>query len=414
MSSPTTEKPLEALAAAQLDRRVVVTVLGLTQILAWGSSYYLPAVLAGPIAHETHWPLTSVVSGLSLGLIVAALISPRVGKAIERHGGRRVLALSAATIGIGQVGLAIAPSLATYIIAWLILGAGMGAGLYDAAFATLGRLYGRDARSAITSLTLFGGFASTVCWPLSAFLVSEIGWRGACLFYAAIQLAVALPLYLLALPRGSSAESTLSDGRQAAEAPITTKPSWAILVVLAVALTLAAVISSLVSVHLLAILQSSGVALAAAVFLGALVGPSQVAARTVEMAIARYHHPIWTKIASVSFVAVGISTLWAGLPLAPASLAVYGAGIGLESIARGTLPLALFGAPGYATLMGRLAMPSLLAQAAAPWVGAVLMERVGAHGTLAALSLVGMLNVALTAGLGWMVYRARRAQPSAR
>src|SRR5579872_1719567 len=154
-----------------MSRRIVIGALGLTQILAWGSTYYLPAVLAEPIARETHWSLTWVMGGLSIGLLVAALISPRVGLAIERSGGRSVLALSAAAIGTGQIVLAIAPSLAVYIAAWLMIGLGMGAGLYDAAFATLGRLYGHEARSAITTLTLFGGFASTVCWPLSALLV---------------------------------------------------------------------------------------------------------------------------------------------------------------------------------------------------------------------------------------------------
>jgi MFS family permease len=323
--------------------RTVIATLGFTQILAWGSSYYLPAVLAEPITRDTHWPLTWVVSGLSVGLVLAALVSPHVGKAIERSGGRRVLALSALAIGMGQLGLAVAPNLTAYISAWIVIGAGMGAGLYDAAFATLGRLYGRGARSAITTLTLFGGFASTVCWPLSALLVSEIGWRGACLVYAVIQLAVAFPLYLSVLPGGPS-QATAPSGRAHSDpASGRTKASPLLIVLLAVTIILAAMISSLVSVHLLMILQASGIALAAAVGLSALVGPSQVAARTVEMFIARFHHPIWTKIVSASFVAVGISTLWAGMPFVPASLAFYGSGIGLESIARGTLPLALFG-----------------------------------------------------------------------
>jgi hypothetical protein len=254
-------------------------------------------------------------------------------------------------------------------------------------------------------LTLFGGFASTVCWPLSAFLVSQIGWRGACLVYAVIQLAVALPLYLFVLPSGPSRATPRSGPFHSDPTPPGVKASPLLVVLLAVTITLAAMISSLVSVHLLTILQASGIALAAAVGLGALVGPSQVAARTVEMFIARFHHPIWTKIVSASFVAVGISTLWAGMPFVPASLAFYGSGIGLESIARGTLPLALFGASGYATLMGRLAMPSLLAQATAPWLGAVLMERVGAQGTLAALSCAAGLNVAFVLGLAWIVGR---------
>jgi MFS family permease len=395
-----------------MNRSLITIVLGVTQILAWGSSYYLPAVLAEPIARETHWPLTWVVGGLSLGLLVAALISPRVGVAIERHGGRWVLALSAAAIGLGQVGLAIAPNFPAYVIAWLVIGVGMGAGLYDAAFATLGRLFGRDARSAITTLTLFGGFASTVCWPLSAFMAAEIGWRGACLVYAAIELFIALPLYVLALPRAASPDIAISPGGPAGETLTVAPPSCLLLALLATTLTLAATISSLMSVHLLAILQASGVALATAVGLGALVGPSQVAARTIEMAVARFHHPIWTKLASVSFVAVGVWALWRNLPLIPAALACYGAGIGLESIAHGTLPLAIFGASGYASLMGRLAMPSLLAQAAAPWIGAILLERTGAHATLEVLMGVAGLNVVLAMGLGWALCR-QSISPSA-
>ena len=126
-------------------------MLGVTQILAWGSSYYLLAVLAQPIAGSTGWPLAWVVSGLSLGLLTAGLVSPRVGDSIERHGGRPVLAASAALLALGLAGLALAPSLPIYIASWLVLGAGMGAGLYDAAFATLGRLYGPRAPTAIAT-----------------------------------------------------------------------------------------------------------------------------------------------------------------------------------------------------------------------------------------------------------------------
>ncbi|RWK85213.1 MAG: MFS transporter [Mesorhizobium sp.] len=380
--------------------------VSMTQIMAWGSSYYLPAVIAPAVVADTGWPLAWVVGGLSLGLLVGGLISPRVGSSIERHGGRNVLAFSAACIGTGQIGLAIAPSLAVYIIAWLIIGLGMGAGLYDAAFATLGRLYGHGARSAITTLTLFGGFASTVCWPLSAFLMGEIGWRGACLVYAAVQLLVALPLYLLILPRGVARPASQSDQKTVVgPAPVTR--STPVMVILAATITLAAVISSTLSVHLLTVLQSTGMALAAAVGLGALVGPSQVGARAIEMVVARYHHPIWTKVVSVGCVAIGVSALWMGMPIVPLALAFYGAGIGLESIARGTLPLALFGASGYARLMGRLAMPSLIAQAAAPSVGALLVEQLGAHGMLAVLSALAVINVVLVGTLALLLFRPR-------
>jgi MFS family permease len=386
----------------------VVNALGLAQIFAWGSSYYLPAVLAKPISRDMNWPFAWVVGGLSLGLLAGSLASPHVGAAIERHGGRLVLAFSAVAIGTGQAGLAIAPNLSVYAFAWLVMGVGMAAGLYDANFAVLGRLYGLNARSAITTVTLYGGFASTVCWPLSAFLVSEIGWRGACLTYATIQIAVALPLYLSVLPRSDSPSRAYLHEGTAAEPQRTQKPSLALLILLAATLTLSAALSSLMSTHLLTLLQASGFALSAAVGLGALAGPSMVAARVIEMAIARHHHPIWTQFGSASFVAIGLAGLWAKHPLIPAALLSYGAGLGLESIAVGTLPLSLFGASGYATLIGRLATPSWLAQAAAPWIGALLLERRGAHATLAVVSGVALVNVALTVGLGWMIFSTKR------
>lgn len=379
---------------------LVVTVLGLTQILAWGSSYYLLAVLAPEVAGSTGWPLPWIVGGLSLGLMMAGLVSPRVGRTIDRRGGRPVLAASAVLFAAGLCGLAAAPSLPVYLAAWAVMGLAMGAGLYDAAFATLGRLYGQGARQAITSLTLFGGFASTVCWPVSAYLVSVFGWRGACLVYAGVHLALALPLYLFALPAvagnkeqpaGSAPKHGQADNRGGAANP----PSRPLFVLLAATITLGSAVSALMSVHLLSLLQARGLPLAAAVALGALVGPSQVGARAVEMVIGRYHHPIWTLMAATLFVAVGLGQIWAGLPMIALGLMAYGAGIGIESIARGTLPLALFGASGYATLMGRLAMPSLLAQAASPVIGALLLQRIGPDGTIAAVFGIAVLDVIL-------------------
>jgi MFS family permease len=397
-------------AASEPDRRIIITALGVAQILAWGSSYYLMAVLAKPIADDTEWSLPWIVGGLSLGLLTACLVSPRIGRTIERHGGRPVLAASAGLLATGLLGLAVAPTIPIYLAAWLIMGIGMGAGLYDAAFGTLGRLYGRDARQAITTLTLFGGFASTVCWPLSAFLVSEFGWRGTCLTYAALQVAVVLPLHLFALPQTASWDTrgaTRPDGLAApAAAPVHTPAHARLLfVLLAATITLG---SAVVSVHLLTILQARDIALAAAVALGALVGPSQVGARAIEMAIGRYHHPIWTMMAATVLVAGGIGALCVGLPVVSAALVFYGAGIGIESIARGTLPLALFGATGYAARMGRLAMPSLIAQATSPSVGAVLMDRFGASGTLAALLAAAVVDVMLVVALFICSRSARR------
>lgn len=383
---------------AQAERppaRLIVPALGITQILAWGSSYYLPAVLAQPIADDTGWPLTWVIGALSLGLLMAGLASPFVGRQIHRHGGRPVLIASALLLAAGQLGLAAAPNLPIFIAAWLVTGLGMSAGLYDAAFSTLGRLYGQEARQHITTLTLFGGFASTVCWPLSAFFLQELGWRGACVAYAAIQLVICLGIYLFALPREQ--RNGAAEAIPAAE-PSTSRESarsLTIFILLAVTITIASMLSTVMSVHLLTILQARDITLAAAVALGALVGPSQVGARFIEMLVGKYHHPIWTKVASVSFLAIGLSLLWGHFPVIALTLVFYGAGIGLESIARATLPLVLFGAKDYAPIMGRLARPSLIAQAAAPSIGAYLIVRLGADGALATLVVVACVNVLL-------------------
>jgi hypothetical protein len=388
-------------------RAVVVAALGTTQILAWGSSYYLPAVLAGPIAASTGWPFPWVVGGLSVGLLAAGVVSPRVGRAIERTGGRPVLALSSMLLGAGLAALGLAQDLPAYLAAWVVVGFGMGAGLYDAAFATLGRLYGPSARGAITNLTLFGGFASTVCWPLSAFLVETVGWRGACFAYAGLQLAVALPVQLALLPRlpeasHAAAAATVGPalGSPARRGPMPRRDRRLVFLgLLGAGLTLGSAIQLVVSVHLLAVLQARGVELAAAVALGALVGPSQVGARVAEKLLGGRFHPAWTMLASTVLVAAGLASLAAGLPLVAACLVLYGAGVGINSIARGTLPLALFGGEGYAALMGRLATPMLLAGALAPWAGALLLERAGAGGTLGALAGAAVLNAGMAAAL---------------
>jgi predicted MFS family arabinose efflux permease len=381
------------------DRRVVITALGITQILAWGSSYYLPAVLAKPIAADTGWPLSLVVGGLSLGLLAAGLVAPRVGRTIDRLGGRPVLAFSSVLIASGQVTLALAHTLPIYFLAWLVMGVGMGAGLYDAAFSTLGRLYGEGARRAITSLTLWGGFASTVCWPLSAYLVETLGWRGACLVYASLQVCVSLPIHLLLMPRVPPAARS-PEASQRERTPVDPQRRRALLLLGSI-LVLGAMISSVVSVHLLTVLQARGLDLATAVALGAMVGPSQVASRVIEMTVGVRFHPIWTMLTALGLIAAGLLLLWTGIPVPGAALVLYGLGNGIYSIARGTLPLALFGRDGYATLMGRLAMPALLASALSPSLGAFLLDVGGPGLMIATLVAAAATSVTLVVVLRW-------------
>lgn len=267
-----------------MSRGLVVSVLGVAQILAWGCSYYLPAVLAKPIATDTGWSLPWVIGGLSAGLLASGIVSALTGGLVQRKGGRPILIAGAVLLASGLTVMGLAPNLPVYFLAWVLMGIGMSASLYDAGFGTLGRLYGKDARSAITSLTLFGGFASTVCWPLSAFLVEHIGWRGACFTYAGIQLALSLPMFFLFVPHAQPATKLISTGETSTRDLQVPRATFALLAAIT---ALAAMIASMISVHLLTVLQLRGVDLAVAVGLGTLIGPSQVGARVIEMLIGR-------------------------------------------------------------------------------------------------------------------------------
>jgi len=387
----------------RLDRRIVITALGIGQILAWGTSFYFPAVFATPIVRDTGWSLGAVVGGTSLGLLVAGLISPQVGKLIDRHGGRPVLLASSLFYAAGLVGVGLAPALPVYLAAWLLIGIGMGTGLYDAVFAALGRIYGSEARGPITNLTLFGGFASTICWPLSAFMIEHVGWRSACLIYAVLHLAVSLPLQRAVVrpvaqnvphPSTQTAEQGGEPARIAHETPI--------FVLLALVLSLAAGIGSIVVVHLLIFLQARGVDYAVAVSLGTLFGPAQVGARVVERLFGARYHPIWTMIGSCTLMAAGLLLLADGVPVLVLTILIYGAGYGVSWIGRGTLPLALFGAVRFPRLMGKLAFPSLIVQALAPSAGALLIEASGVEPTITVLNALALVNVALIGLLWWL------------
>ena len=382
----------------------VISALGVIMIFTWGTSYYLMAVLARPIAAETGWSLTAVTGALSLGLLVAGLVSPVIGRQIATHGGRRVLAAGCAVLAAGLGLVAVAPVLWVFWLGWALIGLGMAAGLYDPAFSTLGRLYGQEARGAITALTLWGGFASTVCWPLSAALLEAWGWRGVAGAYAALHLCVTLPLALLAIPR--AAPLPPPDPATPPDAPLT-GPERRVLAILAAMLVVHGLVVVNLTTWLFTFLGAQGVALAAAVGLGALMGPAQVGARVVEMAGRGRHHPIWTLTASAGSVATGLVLLALDAGIAGAAILCFGAGNGLWSIARGALPLAVFGPRRYPALMGRLARPALLSQAAAPLLGAVVIQSQGAPATLTGLAALGLLNLVLLALLWRAIPRVR-------
>jgi MFS family permease len=396
----------------------VIAVLGGTQWIAWGSTYYLVTVIAKPVAADTGWSLATVIAGLSLGLVIAGLVSPTIGKLIERRGGSPVLSAGALLVAIGLVALALAHSRVGYFAAWAVLGVGMGASLYDAAFAALGRLYGLGARVMISNLTLVGGLAMTVTWPLSAALTQTIGWRDTCLVYAALQFFLCLPLLSLLLPSqapearaGAAVPRDITPTPRNAAAPARSPAARRILLVLLGGnLTLQIGIGAVLAVHLLTLLQGLGLDLAGAVALGSVMGACQVGARLIEIALARYVHPVWEGVVASMLVLLGIALLLTRQPaMIAVAIVIYGFGNGVRTIVKGTLPLVLFGAEGYATLIGRLGMPTLIAQAAGPAAGALLLARYGTVATLGLLSVLALLNLVLSWSLRLGL---RRSEPN--
>ena len=354
-----------------------VSVLGVTQIIAWGTIFYSPVLTAPLIVAETGWSLSFTLGGFSLGLLIAGLVSPLVGRSIDRHGGHVVMAIGALVSALGLFGLAQVRNPAMYLAVWVVLGAGLGASLYDPAFASLGRIFGAAARRPITFLTLAGGFASTAGWPTTHVLLETVGWRGTYIVYAVLIAAVCAPLYAFALPRSRASADAPAGGP--AERPAALLPPRGIAFVLVTAaFTAYAFVPSALSAHLLAIFGRTGIDSATVVFIGTLFGPAQVMARVTELAFGRNVHPLAVVRAAVSLLVLAFALLalfGISVPTAAVFALMFGAANGLVTITRGALPLALFGADGYGRLIGRISGFWLVMQSAAPLVMAFVAER---------------------------------------
>ena len=377
------------MSAAHAPRRwPVVALLGSAQTLSWASSYYLPAMLAVPMARDLGLAAPTVFAAFSVALVISALVGPAAGRAIDRHGGRPVLMATNLLFAAGLTALGLAQGPVSLFLAWMLVGLGMGCGLYEAAFATLVRLYRHESRNPITGITLIAGFASTVGWPLSALMESHFGWRGACFGWAALHLLLGLPLNAL-LPRAAPAADPLATNPgtvAAAPAPVAAPaplagPVWTT-AVLAYVFAATWFVSTAMATHLPQLLQAAGATLAVAVAAGALIGPAQVAGRVLEFGLLRRVHPLLSARLAASAHPLGAALLLlAGAPAVTLFALLHGIGNGIMTIAKGTLPLVLFGPQGYGARQGWIAMPARVAQAAAPVLFGLALQRWGA-GTL--------------------------------
>ncbi len=380
-------------------RSATVAGLGIAQTLAWASSYYLPAMLATSMAHDLGIATPTVFLGFSLALVVSALLGPLAGKLIDRFGGRPVLAANSFVFALGLAGLALAQGPAGMFLAWAVLGVAMAAGLYEAAFAALVHLYGKDARGAITGITLLAGFASTVGWPLSAWLELEWGWRTACGVWAGLHLVVALPLNLM-LPSSPVAPSAhaprAADRAVSAPASPAGQNSNRTAVLLAFVFAVTWFISTAMAAHLPRLLQVQGVPLATALVFAGLVGPAQVAGRLLEYGLLRNIHPLVSaRVAGAMHTVGAMAFLFIGVPAGAVFTVLHGAGNGVLTIAKGTLPLVLFGVKDYGARQGLLMVPARFAQALSPWLFGLALDRYGAGALWFSAALGGLGFTAL-------------------
>jgi predicted MFS family arabinose efflux permease len=379
----------------------IIIALGTTQTLAWASSYYLPAILADPIARDLGVSSNWIFGAFSGALVISAMLGPRVGRQIDLVGGRSVLSISNFLLAAGLVLLGCTYSIPLLAIAWLLLGIGMGLGLYDAAFAALGRIYGDAARGSITGITLIAGFASTVGWPLSAWGLDTIGWRETCFAWAAAHILIGLPINFFILPAVEGTKAKTAE---------TVKPHIPIdrtMILLAFVFAAAWTVTGAMAAHLPRILETAGATSVQAITAGALLGPSQVLARIIEASfLSRYHPLLSTRIACVMHPIGAAILAVVGGGAANLFAIFFGAGNGILTIARGTLPLAIFGPKNYGYRLGLIGAPARMAQAAAPLLFGLLIDVMGSRVLIVSSAL------SLSALLALFLVRPETAPPS--
>jgi MFS family permease len=384
----------------------IVWLLAFTQVVSWGSLYYAFAIVASDIQRETGWRNEIVFGAFSWSLLIAGLASTPAGILIDRFGGRIVMAAGSVLAGCGMIGIGSAHSIALYFLSWSAVGIGMAMVLYEAAFATINREFHLAPRKGISVLTLFGGLASTVFWPLTLMLTGMVGWRDTFLIYGAVHLALCAPVHVLL--RSGGRRKPLPVEAQGARnytlhEAVRDPAFWK----LAIAFSANMFIFSALSVHLIPLLQRFGHSAATAVLVSALIGPMQVAGRIGELAFARRIRPQAVGKLTFALLPAGLLAL---LFLGEHSYAVaafcilYGVSNGVLTIVRGTVPQTLFGRENYGAISGALAGPSLIAKAAGPLVAAAIVAADPSPpwllGILFAVSLVslGCFLMAVNAG----------------
>ncbi len=346
----------------QIRIHFLTFLIGFSQIYAWATTYYLPATLVKIVADETGQSTLAIIGGFSWALLIGGLCAPKIGAWIESEGGRRPLAAGSLLMGFGLILLSQTHGLLIWYLGWTIVGLGMALGLFNAAFAAIGRLLKQDAKKIIIRITLISGFA-TLFWPVTTYLIEAVGWRNMVMIYAIPHLVVWAPLFFFKIPHWvpEHAETQVSDQLVARDR---IKLVFNLLAIYAV---LRAIVGTTVSVDILRMFTGLGLTITAAAFVASLIGPSQIAGRLIEIYFGRNFDPLNSSIFWTAILPLSVALLiFAGTSSASIFAIGYGMSNGVLSITMGILPMILFGSKGYAALLGKLALPVLIAQAATP------------------------------------------------
>jgi MFS family permease len=384
-----------------------VLALGITQITAWGSIYYLFPLVMEPLQEALGASKSAVVGAFTGALLLSGMLAPVVGRYIDRRGGRALMAAGSLLAALSLAALGHVNSLTQLYVVWALLGVAMAGTLYEPAFAVLTRAFVTNHRRAIAVLTLFGGFASTVFWPLGQVLINAFGWRDAAMIFGGINLLVCVPLHLTVLPNGEPrAPSAAGDpGTSRSLSDAVRDPTFHLL---AAAFTANAFVFSAMSVHLLAMMVAKGFSATQAATLGALIGPMQVLGRLSEMSVGQRLAPSSVGAIAMAllpasvllFVFAGDST-WSFVVFA----VLYGAGNGVMTIVRGAVPVELYGRDHYGAVNGAMAAPVLIAKAVGPLAAAVAWTVLQDYDTVALL--LAAVAFSSLVFFGWAVKRRR-------
>ncbi|WP_161971227.1 MFS transporter [Edaphocola flava] len=385
-------------------------LLGIAQILLWGGSYFLLAILGDAIIKDTGWSHQYIYGCLSLALLLSGLISPRIGKLIQHSRRNFLLPVSGLIMGLGLIILALTTNQILFLGGWLVLGFAMGMGLYDALFASLGRKYGMRSRAAIVQITLISGFTTTVVWPLLSFLLAHYGWRGAALIYAVILIVLIFPIHYFSFfkdrnvapqPDEKQPEQTLVMAQQLS--PARSRSAYLLLLC---NFTLGSFIMTGIYVYLIDILTHKGIGLTHAIFIGTLIGPSQVGVRLLDIFFPA-KTPVKTGIISAIAILTGLILLATSPAIAFLGIIIYSMGNGVRSILRGTMPMWIFGPKDYGTIIGKLALAPLVAQAATPLIGGIIIQYYDSGMLLYVLCVLALINISFLVMLQKLVQGRR-------